>query len=377
MLAKKPPMGWNSWNTFGGNINEDVILETADAMVNEGLLDAGYEYLTIDDHWSEMERDSNGMLVADRKCFPHGMKYVADYVHSKGLKFGMYSCCGPKTCGGYPGSFGHEFDDARYFASVGVDLLKYDNCYHPSNPSMLSYNRMSLALKASGRDILFSACNWGNEEVWKWARSSGIDMYRSTGDIFDTFESIRKLSESQIPNLGYSGAGCFNDIDMLVVGLRGKGNVGVDDGCTDSQYRYHFALWCMFMSPLMIGCDIRNMTPETKELLLNKELIAINQDEEARPPMFIRDNHGFRENIICFRHLANNEFAIGFFNPYDKDQTIMLPYYEIGLDPLCKYGLEVRDVMSGEDLGVNEDYFEAKVPAMDCRIFRAKLVKLG
>ena len=164
---------------------------------------------------------------------------------------------------------------------------------------------------------------------------------------------------------------------MLVVGLRGKGNVGVDDGCTDSQYRYHFALWCMFMSPLMIGCDIRNMTPETKELLLNKELIAINQDEEARPPMFIKDNHGFRENIICFRHLANNEFAIGFFNPYDKDQTIMLPYYEIGLDPLCKYGLEVRDVMSGEDLGVNEDYFEAKVPAMDCRIFRAKLVKLG
>lgn len=233
-------MGWNSWNTFGGNINEDVILETADAMVNEGLLDAGYEYLTIDDHWSEMKRDSNGMLVADRKCFPHGMKYVADYVHSKGLKFGMYSCCGPKTCGGYPGSFGHEFDDARYFASVGVDLLKYDNCYHPSNPSMLSYNRMSLALKASGRDILFSACNWGNEEVWKWARSAGIDMYRSTGDIFDTFESIRKLSESQISNLGYSGAGCFNDIDMLVVGLRGKGNVGVDDGCTDSQYRYHF-----------------------------------------------------------------------------------------------------------------------------------------
>lgn len=375
MLAKKPPMGWNSWNTFGADINEEMIMQTADVMVNEGLLDAGYEYLTIDDCWSEMERDKNGNLVADHIKFPHGMKYVADYVHSKGLKFGMYSCCGPKTCAGYPGSFGHEFEDAKYFADTGVDLLKYDNCYHPSTPALLRYNRMSLALKASGRDILFSACNWGGEKVWEWARSAGIHMYRSTGDIFDTFASVRKLYESQIPNLGYSATGCFNDIDMLVAGLYGKGNVGVDSGCTDSQYRYHFAIWCMFMSPLMIGCDIRNMSVETKALLLNKELIAINQDEEARPPIFVRDNHGMHDNVICFRPLANNEFAIGFFNPYDKDQTIMLPYFEIGLDPLCGYGFEIKDVLSGENLGVKSDYFEEKVPAMDCRIFRAKLAK--
>ena len=204
MLAKTPPMGWNSWNTFTKDINEEMIMQMADAMVDTGLLDAGYEYLTIDDCWSEKKRDENGNLVADHVKFPHGMKYVADYVHSKGLKFGMYTCCGVMTCAGYPGSFGHEFEDAKYFAEVGVDLLKYDNCYHPSMQSQLSYNRMSLALKASGREILFSMCNWGNAQVWTWARSVGAHMYRSTGDIFDNFPSIRKLSESQLPNLGYS-----------------------------------------------------------------------------------------------------------------------------------------------------------------------------
>ena len=376
MLDKKPPMGWNSWNTFTENINEEMIMQTADTMVDKGLLEAGYEYLTIDDCWCEKERDENGMLVADHKKFPHGMKYVADYVHSKGLKFGMYTCCGPKTCAGYPGSFGHEFEDAEYFASVGIDLLKYDNCFHPSTPAPLRYNRMSMALKATGREILFSACNWGGENVWHWARAVGSHIYRSTGDITDTFESIRQISESQKEKLMYSAPGCFNDMDMLVAGLYGKGNVGFGKGCTDAQYRYHFALWCMFMSPLMIGCDIRNMSEETLALLTNKELIAINQDEEARPPMFVDDNHGMRDNIICFRHLTNGEYAIAFFNPYDKDQTIMLPYFEIGLDPLCGYGFEVEDCFTGENLGVKKDYFEEKVPATNCRVFRAKLVKL-
>ncbi|MBQ7291476.1 MAG: glycoside hydrolase family 27 protein [Clostridia bacterium] len=376
MLAKTPPMGWNSWNTFTNNINEEMIMQMADAMVEKGLLSAGYEYLTIDDCWCEMQRDANGMLMADREKFPHGMKYVADYVHSKGLKFGMYSCCGPKTCAGYPGSFGYEFKDAEYFANVGIDLLKYDNCFHPSTPAPLRYNRMALALKATGREILFSACNWGGENVWTWARSVGAHMYRSTGDITDTFESIRKLSESQLTKLEASAPGCFNDIDMLVCGLYGKGNVGFGDGCTDAQYRYHFALWCMLMSPLMIGCDIRNMSDETYKLITNKDLIAINQDEEARPPMFVEDNHGMKDNIICFRHLAEGEFAIGFFNPYERAQTIMLPYFEIGLDPLCGYGFEIRDVISGEELGVHRDYLEAKVEATDCRIFRAKIVKL-
>jgi alpha-galactosidase len=376
MLAKTPPMGWNSWNTFGNNISEDMIKETADAMVEHGMLDAGYRYLVIDDCWSLRERDKNGMLVADPEKFPHGMKAVADYVHSKGLKFGMYSCCGVKTCAGYPGSWGHEFDDAAYFADIGVDFLKYDNCYHPSMQSHLSYNRMALALKSTKRDILYSACNWGNAQVETWARSAGVDMYRSTGDIFDSFESIRKLSESQKDKLGYSAAGCFNDIDMLVVGMKGKGNVGVESGCTDAQYRYHFALWCMMMSPLMIGCDVRDMTPEVHALLTNKNLIAINQDKDTRPPMFIADNAGSREALLLFRHLSNRRFAFGFFNNYDTDKTFMIPYYEIGLDPLCGWGFDVTDAFTGEHVGVCREYVEARVPAGDCKVFTGKLVKL-
>jgi alpha-galactosidase len=379
MLAKKPPMGWNSWNTFGENISDALIRETADAMVETGLRDAGYEYLVIDDCWSLRERDENGSLVADPKKFPNGMKAVADYVHSKGLKFGMYSCCGVKTCAGYPGSWGHEFDDAKFFAEVGIDFLKYDNCYHPSMPSHLSYNRMALALKAQKRDILFSACNWGNAHVETWARACGVDMYRSTGDIFDSFASIRRLSESQKDKLAYSSAGCFNDIDMLVVGMRGKGNVGEDcgyTGCTDGQYRYHFALWCMMMSPLMIGCDIRNMDEETKKLLLNPALIAINQDEDTRPPLFVNENTGHKEALLTFRHLSDGKVAFGFFNTYETKKTFMIPYYEIGLDPLCGWGFDVTDAFTGEHIGVQKEYVSVTVEAGDCRVLTGTLVKV-
>ena len=379
MLAKTPPMGWNSWNTFGENINEALIKETADAMVATGMLDAGYEYLVIDDCWSMKERDKDGNLVADPAKFPNGMKAVADYVHSKGLKFGMYSCCGPLTCAGYPGSWGHEFDDAKYFANVGIDFLKYDNCYHPSMPSHMSYNRMSLALKSTGRDILFSACNWGNAHVETWARSCGVDMYRSTGDIFDTFESIRKISESQKDKLAYSSAGCFNDMDMLVVGMKGVGNVGENmgfSGCSEAEYRYHFGLWCMMLSPLMIGCDVRNMNPSIHKLLTNKDLIAINQDEDTRPPMFIRDNAGSTEALLTFRHLSNDRFAFGFFNNYDSDKTFMIPYYEIGLDPLCGWGFELTDVFTGEHLGTKAEYVQVRVPAHDCKILVGTLIKV-
>lgn len=379
MLAKTPPMGWNSWNTFGENIHEDLIKETADAMVASGMRDAGYEYLVIDDCWSLRERDKDGSLVADPAKFPNGMKAVADYVHSKGLKFGMYSCCGVKTCAGYPGSWGHEFEDAKYFANVGVDFLKYDNCYHPSMPSHMSYNRMSLALKSTGRDILFSACNWGNAHVETWARSCGVDMYRSTGDIFDSFESVRQLSESQKDKLGYSAAGCFNDIDMLIVGMKGVGNVGDNmgyTGCNEAEYRYHFALWCMMMSPLMIGCDVRNMDESVHKLLTNKELIAINQDKDTRPPMFIRDNAGSTEALLTFRHLSDGRFAFGFFNNYDMDKNFMIPYYEIGLDPLCGWGFDMTDAFTGEYLGVKAEYVQVRVPAHDCKVLTGTLVKV-
>lgn len=374
MLAKTPPMGWNSWNTFGENISEDLIKETADAMVATGLRDAGYEYLVIDDCWSERNRDASGNLVADRKKFPHGMKAVADYVHSKGLKFGMYSCTGVMTCAGYPGSMNHEFEDAKFFAEVGVDFLKYDNCYHPTQSGLISYNTMSMALKASGREILFSMCNWGKEEVWKWARSVGGHMYRSTGDIFDDFEHVTRLSDSQKPNLCCSTPGCFNDIDMLICGMNGKGNVGLG-GCTPAQYRYHFALWCMFDSPLMIGCDIRNIDSETLALLKNKALLRINQDEEARPPMFCHEMHGSQDAFICFRHLSGGEYAIGFFKPYEKDFNMVLSFTELGLNHLSGYGFEMTDCFTGENIGVYSDYIEVPMGAYECKVFLAKLVK--
>lgn len=218
MIKNTPPMGWNSWNTFGADINEKLIFETADKMVETGLLDAGYDYLVIDDCWSLKERDNDGRLVADPEKFPHGMKAVADYVHSKGLKFGMYSCAGNLTCAGYPGSFEHEFTDAGTFAEWGVDFLKYDYCYHSNIiHGKYLYRRMGLALKNCGRDILFSACSWGADNTAEWMRETGANMWRSTGDIFDTWESIKKLTEEQDAILPYGGAGCFNDMDMLVV----------------------------------------------------------------------------------------------------------------------------------------------------------------
>ena len=231
MVKLTPPMGWNSWNTFGENINEKLIMETADKMVEQGLLDCGYEYLVIDDCWSLRKRDEEGRLIADPEKFPHGMKAVADYVHSKGLKFGMYSCAGNLTCAGYPGSFEHEFIDADTFASWGVDFLKYDYCYHSNIiPGKYLYRRMGIALENCGRDILFSACSWGADQTHEWIKETGASMWRSTGDIFDSWESIKDLTKQQAKLHPYHSVGCFNDMDMLVVGMYGKGGGGLRGG---------------------------------------------------------------------------------------------------------------------------------------------------
>ena len=206
MLVNLPPMGWNTWNTFGSNISDALVRESADAFIDLGLKDAGYSYVVIDDCWSKKLRDpETHRIVPDPEKFPKGMKSLADYIHDKGLKFGMYSCAGQRTCADYPGSFDHEFLDAKTFAEWGVDFLKYDYCYHPGRISGdLLYRRMGMALRESGRDILFSACNWGSEDVWSWIRSTGAHMYRSTGDIFDNPESFRKIMASQITNFNAS-----------------------------------------------------------------------------------------------------------------------------------------------------------------------------
>lgn len=274
MEMRGPLKGWNSWNTFGANINDALIRESAEAVAKSGLKDAGYDYIVIDDCWSLKDRDADGRLVADPALFPHGMKDLADYIHSLGFKFGMYSCVGTKTCAGYPGSFGHEFQDAQTFADWGVDFLKYDYCYKPDSiDGRLLYNRMSMALKATGRDIVFSACSWGADDTAKWIRSTGADMWRSTGDIVDSWASVKSLFGQQRDILPYGGPGCYNDMDMLIVGMNGKGNVGIN-GCTLEEYRTHFTLWAFLSSPLMLGCDVRTMEDPIRDMLTNREVLA-------------------------------------------------------------------------------------------------------
>ena len=376
MLATLPPMGWNSWNTFGGAINEKVVRDTADAIVDLGLKDVGYEYVVIDDCWSLRERNAEGKLVADPEKFPSGMKALADYVHSKGLKFGMYSCAGTRTCAGYPGSFDYEFVDAKTFADWGVDFLKYDFCYKPRlSAGPVLYNRMGMALKASGREILFSACNWGSDEVEKWIRSTGAHMYRSTGDVNDSFRSFKEIAMSQVDKLGYSAPGCYNDIDMLICGMHGKGNVA-NGGCTDTEYKVHFALWCLFQSPLMIGSDLSVCNQYNLDLMKNKELIAINQDPEARPPMMVNAD---RERPIFFKHCANGEYVLAFFNFTDNASNgewgATCEFYDFGLTAASGYGLHLRDIFTGEDIGLKAEYMNVRLEPHDCKIFRGTLEK--
>lgn len=379
LLAQKPPMGWNSWNTFGPNINEKLILETADAMVELGYKDAGYEYLVVDDGWMLPERGSKGELVADPEKFPHGMKYIGDYIHKKGLKFGIYSATGVRTCLGLPGSYGHEFEDAQMFADWGVDYLKYDLCHYPgSGNQKVSYLTMGQALRLTKRPILYAGCNVGEINPGTWMKSVGAHMYRSTGDIQDNTDSFRYILESQMDNFSMSGPGCYNDIDMLVIGMYGKGNVarGEKPGCTDEEYLMHFALWCMYGAPLMIGGDVRNMSPFCRELLQNKELLAIHQDPECRPPYFEKNaRYANTERIPLVKLLADGDCILGYFNFAPYDFRVDLYFTDSGLPNYSGCGYELTDVMTGENLGVKYDFFCPVLPSHTCKLYRAKMVK--
>ncbi|PKM62606.1 MAG: alpha-galactosidase [Firmicutes bacterium HGW-Firmicutes-21] len=339
MIKLTPPMGWNSWNTYGHNINEALIKETADAMVDTGLLAAGYDYLVIDDCWSERQRDENNRIVPCKEKFPNGMKSVADYVHSKGLKFGMYSCAGNYTCAVYPGSFEYEFIDAATFAEWGVDFLKYDYCFRPYwQQGHILYKRMGFALENCGRDILFSACSWGVDETHKWIKETGAHMWRSTGDINDSWESIKTLAQKQIDLQPYNGQGCFNDMDMLVVGMYGKGNVALI-GCTDDT---------------------------------NKDIIAINQDPAGRQPYLTDKNPN---NMSWAKPLDGGDIALGFFNLTDSNQCPFIPFDNIGLNRSTGKALHLTNLWTGEDLGVHKDIYRAPVIAPHgCMVLRGKLV---
>ncbi len=372
MIVKKPPMGWNTWNTFGAEINEKLIKETADYIASSGLKDLGYEYVIIDDCWAEKQRDKDGHLVPDHEKFPSGMKALAEYVHSKGLKFGMYSCCGTLTCAGYPGSYEHEFEDAKTFASWDVDYLKYDHCFKPERePSALLYRKMGLALRESGRDILYSACSWGINETPDWIKSTGAHMWRSTGDIFDTWERVKIIYDANKPLQCKNGYGHFNDMDMLIVGMHGKGHVGLG-GCTFEEYKTHFSIWAMFSSPLIIGCDVRSMDDEAKQILMNKEVIEIDQDCYHQP--FEVRYHNEVWGTFWIKYLENGEIAILAVNMLDEKKSPYLPLSDLGIDATSGKKLHLKDVWSKEEFDASEALRVMDLESHSCRLFRGKII---
>lgn len=307
-LAQTPPMGWNSWNKFGCDVSEKLMKEMADAMVESGMRDAGYEYIVIDDCW-QIGRDSLGNIIPDPERFPNGMKALADYLHDKGLKLGIYSCAGSYTCQGRPGSRGYQFQDARQYAAWGVDYLKYDWCSNEGQNARAAYQTMSDALKLSGRPIVFSICEWGENQPWKWGKGIG-HMWRVTPDIRDCYQckfdwggvGVLDIIDIMADLYPYAGPGHWNDAEMLEIG---------NGGMTRDEYITHFSMWCMLATPLMAGNDLRKMDAETKEILTNKEVIAVNQDalgEQARRFM------DMGEKEIWAKPLANGELAVCFLN---------------------------------------------------------------
>ncbi len=318
-LVKTPPMGWNSWNKFACNVSEDLIKETADAMVSSGMKDAGYEYVVIDDCW-QIGRDSLGFIVADPERFPSGIKALADYIHSKGLKFGIYSCAGDKTCGGRPGSRGYEYQDALMYAKWGVDYLKYDWCYTEHLNAQGAYITMSQALKQAGRPIVFSLCEWGGNKPWLWAKEVG-HLWRTTGDIHNCYDcvynhgswtawGVMQILDMQDGLREYSGPGHWNDPDMMQVG----------NGMPLNEQRAHFTMWAMINAPLMAGNDLRNIPSETLNILTNKEIIALNQDTLGIQAFRYAEKDSVETWI---KPLQNDEWAVVYLNRSTSAKTIV------------------------------------------------------
>jgi alpha-galactosidase len=374
-LAPTPPMGWNSWNTFQTKISEQLVRDMADTYVTLGMRDAGYKYLVLDDGWMAMERDKNGSLVADPKKFPNGMKAVADYVHSKGLKFGIYNCAGDKTCAGYPGTRGHEYEDARLYASWGVDYLKYDWCNTDSLNAREAYITMARALQATGRPILFSLCEWGNHQPWLWADGVG-EMYRVTGDITANFDqdkhmgtwtalSVMTIVDKMPAIRQYNGPNHWNDPDMLEVG----------NGMSFGEDRAHFSLWCMLAAPLMAGNDLRKMSPQSQSLLTNKEAIAINQDAMGVSAYRVSAVDSLE---IWVKPMSNNNWAVCFLNRANHPQKVNYTWAQHGLqDAQTKQGVDfskttykLREVWAGKDVGSTKTALKQTIPAHDAIMFR-------
>lgn len=383
-LAPTPPMGFMTWNYFGLDIHENDIKTLADAMVETGLRDLGYNYIFIDDGW-QGGRDNKNNIIADPAKFPSGMKSLVDYVHTKGMKIGIYSDAAPLTCGGYTASLNFEEQDAKTFAAWGFDYLKYDYCGAPADwqTAISRYERMAKALQNSGRDIAFGICEWGDRSPWLWARKAGGHLWRTTADVRDKWKShapagsaphelhgygagILDILEINAGLDKYAGPNGWNDPDMLVVGLYGKKGAPSTDlggtGCTDTEYQSQMSLWCLMAAPLMITCDVRNMNEATKRILTNKDIIAIDQD-----PLGIQAERKLKTDLlqIFVKPLSNGDVALGILNTSDQEQTIEVNPETLGIFNKRK----AKDLWSGQTMKTGKR-IKVKMAAHETKVFR-------
>ena len=372
-LALTPPMGFMTWNKYKEDINEQLIRQIADKMAADGYAEAGYKYIFIDDAW-QGGRDKRNNILPDPEKFPSGMKALADYVHSKGLRLGIYSDAALLTCAGYTASYGFEQQDAKTFAEWGIDYLKYDYCHAPSDSAVAHerYKKMADALQNSGRKIVLGVCEWGQLNPEKWARQAGGSLWRVSFDVRDMWKDIVKQGGMGIidiinvtePLYKYAGPGHWLDMDMLVVGLDGKGGPSSDlggIGCTYTEYQTQMSMWCMFASPLAMSHDILNENAATRRILLNKEIIAINQDALGKAARLVQR---IGECRVYHRQLTNNRQAIAIMNPSDKVQRISLPLSFLGKS--AKY--DFRDVWEHKNTSVKKAW-EGKLEAHETKVF--------
>ncbi len=346
-LARTPPMGWNSWNHFKYKIDDVTVRATADAMVASGMKDAGYTYINIDDTW-QGPRDAQGNITSNLK-FPD-MKGLADYVHSRGLKIGLYTSPGPNTCEGYPGSYGHEVQDAKTYAAWGYDYLKYDWCsagrIYKDSEMRAVYQKMGDALQSAGRPMVFSMCQYGGDSSWKWGAVVGGNLWRTTGDITDNWTRMTEIGFSQFDIAPYARAGHWNDPDMLEVG---------NGGMTPDEYRVHMSLWSLLAAPLLAGNDLRAMDDTTKSILINTEVIAIDQDPLALPVKKISEQGDL---VVAARPLKDKTWAVGLFTRGDTGAKMTIQWSDLGIHGK----FYVRDLWEHKDLGKIRKEFSAEVP---------------
>ncbi|KAF8397024.1 hypothetical protein HHK36_018662 [Tetracentron sinense] len=376
-LARTPQMGWNSWNFFACNINETIIKETADALISTGLADLGYVYVNIDDCWSTLTRNSKvqsrpvtfrlskfswlvvqGDLVPDPETFPSGIKALADYIHGKGLKLGIYSDAGVFTCQVRPGSLDHENDDAELFASWGIDYLKYDNCFNLGIKPEKRYPPMRKALNATGRTIFYSLCEWGVDDPALWAGVVG-NSWRTTDDINDSWASMTTIADLNDKWAAYAGPGGWNDPDMLEVG---------NGGMTYQEYRAHFSIWALMKAPLLVGCDVRNLTTETLEIVSNEEVIAVNQDSLGVQGRKVSVAGTDECSQVWAGPLSGNRLVVALWNRCSKTVTVTAKWEALGLDPTTS--VSVRDLWKHKDVsGDVVALFSAQVESHDCMMY--------